>query len=64
MWTERQFDECRKKLRALRANLDDCASSLRDEVYHGSGAVDAGGLFNVPIHLGDLRSQKPRIGDE
>jgi DnaK suppressor protein len=61
MLTADQLDVYRKKLHALRANLDDRAPSLREEACHGAGGEDAGGLSNAPIHLGDLGSQEEGI---
>ena len=56
--TAHQLDKYRKKLHALRASLDDHVASLRDEVCHGAGGEDAGGLSNAPIHLADLGGQE------
>jgi RNA polymerase-binding protein DksA len=59
--TESQLESFRTKLHELRGALDERLASVRADACHGSGAEDAGGLSNAPIHPADLGSQEADI---
>jgi RNA polymerase-binding protein DksA len=58
MLTAHQRDAFQDKLHALRAELDDRASSLRDEALHSAGGENVGDLSHAPIHLADMGNQE------
>jgi DnaK suppressor protein len=58
MAKNRNLDIYRKELRAMRARLDQRASSLRGEAFHSAGRESTGDLSNAPSHLADRSNQE------